>query len=277
MKKTLTIILSLFLIVCFLSGAAAEGAVTIADLIIDLTAAGQDPTAEAVAKVDADVAALDDPVAEFIADHWKNVWLDPDYRLFMYGKDDPSALPVTGRHAFVVLGYALKNGEMADELIGRCDAAAACARAFPDSILVCSGGATGSNNPENHTEAGLMKAYLVETHGIAPERIFTDELAMTTAENARYTLEILREQDIETMTIVTSDYHQLRGQTLYNAMAARYLRDQGYRVEIVGNFCWPTDTYEDARRQEMRFTANQMATILELPDEERQKIIEAGR
>ena len=277
MKKALTFILSLLLSACFLFGAAAEGTVTMADLIIDLAAAARDPSDAAVAKIDADTAALDDPAAELIADHWKNVWLDPDYHLCLYRKDDPSALPVTGRHAFVVLGYALKNGEMTDELIGRCDAAAACAAAFPGSILICTGGATGSNNPDKHTEAGLMKEYLAETWGIAPERIFTDERAMTTAENARYTLAILKEQDIETMTIVTSDYHQLRGQALYNAMAARYLKTYGYRVVIVGNYCWPTEKYDDSRRSEMIFTASQLAMILELPDEEMDKIREAGR
>ena len=44
--------------------------------------------------------------------------------------------------------------------------AAIAARVFPDSILVCSGGATGDNNPERHTEAGLMKQYLAGTCGI---------------------------------------------------------------------------------------------------------------
>ena len=197
--------------------------VTYADLLWDLAEARLNGTG--TEKIDADAEAMNDPVAAAVAEHWKKVWLDPDYRLFMYGTDDPAELPVTGKHAFVVLGFQLENGEMTDELKGRCDAAAAAAKAFPDSVIVCSGGMTGANNPGNHTEAGLMKAYLSDVCGIDPERILTEEKSMDTAENAVNTMPILREQGIETITIVTSAYHQRRGQTLYNAVAALYRQE----------------------------------------------------
>lgn len=58
---------------------------------------------------------------------------------------------------------------MTEDLIGRCGAAAATARAFPDSVLVCSGGAAGGSNPEKHTEAGMMKAYLSEQCGLGED------------------------------------------------------------------------------------------------------------
>ena len=67
--------------------------------------------------------------------------------------------------------YLLPDGEMTEELVGRCKAAAAAAKAFPDSIIVCTGGATGANNPDGHTEAGLMKEYLVKRCGISRKRI----------------------------------------------------------------------------------------------------------
>lgn len=186
---------------------------------------------------DEDVQALDSETARSVAEHWRKVYLNPDYHLYLYGTDDPSLLPITGAHAFAVPGYQLENGEMTGELRGRCDAAAAAARAFPASILVCSGGATGDNNPEGHTEAGLMRDYLTGQCGIAPERVFIDELAMDTAENAVNTLEILRAHGVETMTIVTSAYHQRRCLALYHAAAAQCREKYGYSVEIVGNFC----------------------------------------
>ncbi len=179
------------------------------------------------ARIEADAAILNDDVAPAIVECWKKIYLDPEYKLNVYGTDDPAELDLYGVHAFVVLGFQLKDGEMTEELMGRCDAAAAAAKAFPDSILVCSGGATGDNNPEGHTEAGLMKDYLVEQCGIEADRIFIDEAAMTTAENAINTFRILREQGIETITIVTSSYHQRSGQTLYNSMAARYQKEYG--------------------------------------------------
>ncbi len=216
-------------------------------------------------RIDTDLEALQDETADAIAEHWKKVYLDPEYRLYLYGTDDPKALPITGVHAFVVLGYELKDGEMKDELTGRCDAAAAAAAAFPDSILICSGGATGPNNPDKHTEAGLMKEYLVQHCGIAPERIFTDESAMTTAENAINTFRILREQGIETMTIVTSSYHQRWGQVLYNALAARYRQVFGYPVEIIGNFCFDISSSNPMYLQGHRIAVMQLRSILSAP------------
>lgn len=231
-------------------------------------------------QIDADVQALNDEVASAVADHWKKVWLDPDYKLYLYGTDDPSGLPVTGKHAFVILGFRLQDGEMADELKSRCDAAAAAAKAFPDSLLVCSGGATGENNPEMHTEAGLMKAYLVDTCSIDPGRILTDERAMTTEENAVNTFAILQEQGVETMTIITSAYHQRRGQTLYNALAALYRREHGYSAEIIGNFCCAAVSEMDAG-QDMNIAVAQLASILKLSDDQmdmlREKIRMPGK
>ena len=144
-------------------------------------------------------------------------YLDASWPVLLYGTDDPSLLPVSGKHAFVVLGLQLADGEMTDELKARCDAAAAAAKAFPESVLVCSGGATGENNPARHTEAGLMKSWLTKHCGIAASRILTDEKAMTTAENALNTFEILRQQGIESITLITSDYHQRRASLCFCA------------------------------------------------------------
>lgn len=266
MKKIMTVLLCLCL--CFQSACAEMVSVSYAELIACLANAYMKPSEEALAQIDREVEEIDDTVARSVAEYWKEVWLDPEYRLFIYGEDDPAELPVTGRHAFVVLGYALQDGEMTNELIGRCRAAAAAARAFPDSILVCSGGATGENNPDGHTEAGLMKEYLTGECGIAPERIFTDERAMTTEDNARNSLAILQQQGIETMTVITSSYHQKRGQTLYNAMAAVYRQEQGYSVEIVGNYCWPVKKGPKTQDSEAAIAISQMGSILGVPKDQ---------
>jgi uncharacterized SAM-binding protein YcdF (DUF218 family) len=271
MKKLGALMLCLCLgIQCACAEGTAENGgqtVTLATLLVDLVQAYLQPSDETKAKIDADAQALDDPMLTNIAEYWKKVWLDPDYRLYMYGQDDPAQLPITGKHAFVVLGFQLENGEMTEELKGRCDAAAAAAKAFPDSLLVCSGGATGTNNPEGHTEAGLMKAYLMETGGIEENRIRIDERAMSTEENARNTLAILREEQIETMTIVTSSYHQQRGQTLYNAMAEIYRKEYGYPAEIVGNYCYPVEKLAPEQMMEAMTAAFQLGLMLGLSQE----------
>ena len=220
------------------------------------------------ARIDADVQAIGEDMAYAIAEHWKNVYLNPDYQLLLYGRDDPDQIPVSRAHAFIVLGYELENGEMTDELKGRCEAAACAAAAFPDSILVCSGGATGKNNPDRHTEAGLMKAYLSGPCGIPEDRILIDERAKTTVENAVNTLAILREKGIASMTLVTSYYHQKWAQVLYNALAEKKKKKYGYSADMIGNFCYDIVPSEELFLQDDRIAIRQLGGILGLTDEQ---------
>ncbi len=212
-------------------------------------------------------------LAKSIADHWQSVYLDSDYPLYLYHGTktaeelENSGIPQGSAHAIVVLGYELLDGEMQPELMARCDAAAAAARSYPKAILICSGGATGNNNPDGHTEAELMKAYLVEKCGIKSSRIFTDESAMNTIDNALNTMKILHIVGVHTMTIVTSAYHQRRGQTLYNAAAAMYRQQYGYSVEITANYNCDVEPTVPYISMDHRLAARQLAEILGLPGE----------
>ena len=220
--------------------------------------------------VAADMKALENNEwAAFIAEKWNEIYFSPDYRLYIDGKDDPEALPVSGKHAFVVLGFELENGGMRDELKARCEAAAAAAGAFPGSILVCSGGATGENNPEGHTEAGLMKEYLVQNCGIAPERICIDESAMTTLDNAVNTFTILKNQGIDTITIVTSSYHQRRANILYETMAEILRKTEGVSITVAGNYGCEAQAPDGLDKFDARIAAMQLNEILAkfLPEE----------
>ena len=255
----------------------AENAANVGALLSDLVSAYEKPAEEDSAKIEADLEAIravdegDFAVAKGIADHWSSVYLDPDYRLYLHQGEEKAAelvdsgIPDSSTHAIVVLGYQLQNGEMQPELKGRCEAAAAVARQFPNTILVVSGGATGDNNPQGHTEAGLMKAYLTGQCGIDAARIFMDERAMTTQENAVNTLNILRENRVKSMTIVTSVYHQRWGQAVYNAIAELYRQQYGYPVEIVGNYSYDIMTDEPMYRNDAQIAVRQIAGILELP------------
>ena len=251
--------------------------INFSQLLTDLLAAYETSSERYRQNVDFDLETIravnrkDYAVAKAISDHWSRVYLDPEYRMNLYRDGDTAeqllqaGRPNSAGHAFVILGYELKNGEMTDELKGRCDAAAAAAQAFPNAILVCSGGATGQNNPEHHTEAGLMKDYLVRTCGIDEGRIYTDERAMTTAENAINTFEILREQGIQTMTIVTSSYHQRWGQVLYNAMAAICGQSDGYTPEIISNYSLDLAPENEMFRNDAGIAISQLRGILNLP------------
>ena len=232
--------------------------IDISALISDLVAAR-----EAGALVKADLEALqDDQLAAYIAEKWTEIYMNPDYRLYILGKDDPACLPVSGKHAFVVLGFELENGEMSDELKARCDAAAAAAGAFPESFLVCSGGATGENNPDAHTEAGLMKDYLIREHGIAEERILIDESALTSLDNAVNAFVILKEQEIETITIVTSSYHQQRANMLFELLAEIVREKEGFSVAIAGNYSCEIPVSEDMVKYDAQIAAMQLNEML---------------
>jgi vancomycin permeability regulator SanA len=236
----------------------AERMVDISTLLTDLAS-----DQEARNQVTADMKALENnELAVFIVEKWNEIYFSPDYRLYIDGKDDPAALPIRGNHAFVVLGFELENGEMQDELKARCEAAAKAAETFPASILVCSGGATGENNPEGHTEAGLMKEYLVQNCGIAPERVYIDESAMTTLDNAVNTFTILKNQGIDTITIVTSSYHQRRANILYETLAEVMRRTEGVSITVAGNYSCEAQAPDELEKYDARIAAMQLNEIL---------------
>ena len=255
-------------------------------LVKHLVAAYETPSAEDAKTIEADLEKIrsvkedDVGAAQALAETWQEVYLNPDYRLFVSGKDDPALLEEYGfvndpSQAIVILGFELSGGEMQPELVGRCDAAAELAKAYPEAILVCSGGATGKNNPEKHTEAGLMKEYLTENCGIDASRIHTDEEAMTTVANVRKTFEILEKQGVQTMTIVTSQYHQKRSQALYGVMARFYRLKKNYDVRSVGNFCFEK-TDASTSTPDDRLAIQGMVELLHLPKEAVSGIAPAG-
>ena len=267
------ILLTVFILAVLMStlAAAEQSPVTFAELIVDLVEASESPTDSSLLKIDADVESLQNEIAAAIAGYWITVYLDPDYQLLIYGKDDPIRLqiPENGRdHAIVILGYELLNGEMTDELKGRCEAGAAVAKAYPASMLVCTGGATGENNPDQHTEAVLMKDYLVRTCGLDAGRILTDDRALTTVDNALNSFAIMQAKGMRTMTFVTSSYHQRRGQMLYNTVGAQYKKEHSYPIGMIGNYSFDTEPTTDFYRMDEVMAAFQLGIVLNLPEEE---------
>ena len=225
------------------------------------------------------VSEADFAVAQSIVNNWQSVFANPNYQLFLYGGTDQApelaqaGIQDSPSHAFVVMGFELVDGQMTEELKARCDAAAAAARTYPNTIIVCSGGATGSNNPQGNTEAGMMRAYLTETCGIDPTRIHIDETSQDTAQNAANTLAILRNQGVQTFTIVTSTYHQAWAQAVYNAAAALSQRDYGVPIMIVGNYNVDFPLTEVAPGTEGRWAVSQMASVLGIPEQDMQGML----
>ena len=108
-----------------------------------------------------------------------------------------------------------------------------------------------------------MKDYLVNACGIAPERIFLDEKAMTTTENAINTFAILRRQGIETITIVTSTYHQRWANILYAVLAEHVRETEGRNISIVGNFSCERQAPGSLAGREARIAAMQLQEMMQ--------------
>lgn len=121
-----------------------------------------------------------------------------------------------GSHvAIVTLGYALNpDGTMHDILISRLEKTLELASELPDSIIVVTGGVPQNNQ----TEGTLMADWLVNK-GIKAERIFQDNAARSTVENALFSRYILTNQNIEKAIVISSGSHVRRGQALFEIAA----------------------------------------------------------
>ena len=101
----------------------------------------------------------------------------------------------------------------------------------PDSVAIVSG---AKGEGESVSEAKVMYTWLTDA-GIAPERIIKEERARNTAENLRYSFDILRSAgaDIEgNVAVVSSEYHLYR--------AGLLAEQQGYDVyKIASRTTWP--------------------------------------
>jgi len=290
MKRTLFLLLILAMLFC---NAAAEsfkvspqGAEAFTDLLVRLLSAYETPAPDDSARIDDALEAIDRlspqdaSLARDLAAYWRLVYLGEDGGIHLYfhhGEDVAAELadagiPDSPAHAFVVLGYELENGEMQPELIGRCLAAAAAARAFPQTLLVCSGGATGNANPQKNTEAGLIRDYLTEKCGIDPQRIHADENALTTLENALNTFAILEANGVQSLTLVTSSYHMRWASVLYHTLSRIWQQTRGHEFRLVGNYCYDTEPTVELYRQDARIAIHQLFEMLGLPRELREKL-----
>lgn len=164
-----------------------------------------------------------------LGDLWEdimNYWLSVSGDFIVNVGALPNGLPEDNSLCITVLGFQLMHdGEMAPELVGRCEIALAAAQQYPNAFVLVTGGGTASGNREA-TEAGVMADWL-SARGVSPERIIVEDRSLTTDQNASLSCKILSEQypQIREMAIVSSDYHVALGSMLFTEAALLY----GYR------------------------------------------------
>lgn len=107
----------------------------------------------------------------------------------------------------VVLGCKVENGQPSEMLRRRLDKAIEWLQMHPETAVIVSGGEAKDGIG---TEGGVMRDYLL-AQGIAPQRIFTDELARTTQENMRRAAQLIKENGLDSRIVVVTDrFHQKR-------------------------------------------------------------------
>lgn len=130
----------------------------------------------------------------------------------------PDGMPTDDSLCIVILGFALNSdGTMKEELIDRLRVGLATAEKYPNAYVAVTGGGTAANNP-NVTEGGLMGEWMLE-NGLDPERLIVENRAPSTVGNAQYTYQLLVESypQVDSVCMVTSDYHVPRGCILFNS------------------------------------------------------------
>ena len=190
-----------------------------------------------------------------------NYWDYIDNRMPLNFGVASDGLPNRADHAFVVLGYALNpDGSLNQEAMGRCDVAYESAMKYPNSLIFVTGGGTAKNN-KNVTEGGQMKEYLVNIKGLDESRIVLEDKAMTTVQNAIYTIEKLVEYNIKTITVITSDYHIRRGCILFEGEAMLMPDKYGIEpIQILENVVWETGKQTEGKL----FEGYALASILDV-------------
>ncbi|MBR6107763.1 MAG: YdcF family protein [Oscillospiraceae bacterium] len=139
-----------------------------------------------------------------IMDYWQQADMNMPYSK----KHLPDSLPDDNTLCIAVLGYQLNpDGSMQNELIGRLRTALTCAEQYPEAVVLCTGGGTAACD-RNATEAGQMAEWL-EQHGLNPSRLLIENRSLTTAENARFSYQLIQKEQpqIKSVAIVTSKYH----------------------------------------------------------------------
>lgn len=117
----------------------------------------------------------------------------------------------SGPTAIVTLGYALNpDGSMHETLIQRLEKTLELAKQLPDALIVVTGGVPQNNK----TEGKLMAQWLVE-HGVNSDRIYQDNFARSTVENALFSRYALAKHGIKQAVVISSGSHVRRAQALF--------------------------------------------------------------
>ena len=113
------------------------------------------------------------------------------------------------------------------ELLDRLEVALASAQKYPQAYVLCTGGET--SYVPGISEAGEMCAWLKQ-QGVEETRLIAETESLSTTENAQNSCRLLWRQypQVDSIAVVSSDYHIRWGSTCFSTMA---LWGTGYQGE----------------------------------------------
>ena len=155
----------------------------------------------------------------------------------------PTGLPQDDSLCIVVLGYQFEHGgAMADEMLGRCEAALAVAEAYPNAYIALTGGGTAMGK-RDVTEAAVMERWFLEK-GVDPARLIIEDKSLTTDQNASNCCNIFARQypQIKELLVVSSDYHIPLGTVLFEQAALKFAYEYGCELpyKVSSNMAFET-------------------------------------
>ena len=122
----------------------------------------------------------------------------------------------------VILGEKLpKDGHLNKILQNRLDKGKDL---YHDSLIIVSGGRVQKECI--HTEAYVMKKYLMDKYNIPSDKIIQESRSQNTIENAKYTLKIIQQRNIhfDKMIVVSSSFHLKRVSNIFKYFYHEYNR-----------------------------------------------------
>ena len=115
----------------------------------------------------------------------------------------------------------------------------------PDALIIVTGGVPQNNK----TEGDLMKQWLIEK-GVDASRIYSDNYARSTVENALFSRYSLAKHKIKHAVLISSGSHVRRGQALFE-IATQESGPQGLVIETVAALDKPLDELQKITEKDL--------------------------
>ena len=181
---------------------------------------------------------------------WEKIMFDWSWinsEMIVYEDSLPEGLPQDDSLCIVTMGFGLNaDGSIRPELEKRLKVTLSLALKYPEAYVLVTGGQTGA--VDGVTEAGQMAQWL-QKNGLNKGRIIRETQSLSTTANAVNSYKLLTRSypQVDSIAVVTSDYHVRQSCALFAAVSNYQSGYKGGKsLELVGNAVCDTGYTEDS-------------------------------